>query len=41
MALFLLGLVLTIASAQVFNPKEVVRKNYNMARVRPGWDFRD
>uniref|UniRef100_A0A8C0XCT4 Lipocalin/cytosolic fatty-acid binding domain-containing protein n=1 Tax=Castor canadensis TaxID=51338 RepID=A0A8C0XCT4_CASCN len=37
MALFLLGLVLTIASAQVFNPKEVVRKNYNMARVSGVW----
>lgn len=42
MALLLLGLGLSLVSAQEFNPRAVVRKNYDMAKVGLGsgvWAF--
>uniref|UniRef100_G1L9G3 Uncharacterized LOC100465175 n=2 Tax=Ailuropoda melanoleuca TaxID=9646 RepID=G1L9G3_AILME len=37
MALLLLGLGLSLVSAQEFNPRAVVRKNYDMAKVSGVW----
>lgn len=37
MALLLLSLGLSIIAAQEFNPRAVVQRNYNMARVRLRW----